>query len=106
MELKKRVLIIDDSAYVRKVLSQILSQSPGLDVVGSARDGMEALEMVEELKPDVLTLDLMMPNMDGVQFLENQMKRRMVPTVVVSVASESGELALKAMDAGAIEFVQ
>jgi two-component system chemotaxis response regulator CheB len=101
-----RVLIVDDSAYVRKVIRQMLSRSPFLEVVGAARDGHEALEMVEELKPDVVTCDLIMPQLDGVGFIRQQMARRPVPIVVVSIASESGELVLSALDAGAVDFVQ
>jgi two-component system chemotaxis response regulator CheB len=101
-----RVLIVDDSAYVRKVIRQMLSRSPFLEVVGAARDGREALELVEELKPDVITCDLIMPELDGVGFIKAQMARRPLPIVVVSVASESGELVLAALDAGAVDFVQ
>jgi two-component system, chemotaxis family, protein-glutamate methylesterase/glutaminase len=101
-----RVLVVDDSAYVRKVIRQMLSRSPFIDVVGSARDGREALELTAELKPDVITCDLIMPELDGVGFIREQMGRRPVPIVVVSIASESGELVLSALDAGAIDFVQ
>src|SRR3954469_22830658 len=101
-----RVLIVDDSAYVRKVVRQMLSRSPFLQVVGAARDGREALEMVAELNPDVITCDLIMPELDGVGFIKAQMARRPVPIVVVSVASESGELVLASLDAGAVDFVQ
>ncbi|KYC43185.1 chemotaxis response regulator protein-glutamate methylesterase [Scytonema hofmannii PCC 7110] len=101
-----RTLVVDDSAFVRKVVKQMLSRSPFIEVVGTARDGEEALEMVEQLNPDVVTTDLIMPNMDGVEFLREQMKRRPVPVVVVSIANESGEMALEALDAGAIDFIQ
>lgn len=101
-----RVLIVDDSAYVRKVIRQMLSRSPFLEVVGAARDGTEALELVQELKPDVVTCDLIMPELDGIGFIRAQMARQPVPIVVVSVASESGELVLAALDAGAVDFVQ
>lgn len=101
-----RVLVVDDSAYVRKVIKEMLSHSPFIEVVGTARDAEEALELTQELEPDVITLDLIMPRMDGVAFLREQMARRPVPVVVVSIASESGELALAALDAGAIDFIQ
>ena len=101
-----RVLVVDDSAYVRKVIRQMLSRSPFLEVVGTARDGREALELVDEVKPDVVTCDLIMPELDGVGFITAQMARRPLPIVVVSVASESGELVLAALDAGAVDFVQ
>jgi two-component system chemotaxis response regulator CheB len=101
-----RVLIVDDSAYVRKVIRQMLSRSPFIEVVGAARDGREALELAEELKPDVITCDLIMPELDGVGFIRQQMARRPISIVVVSIASESGELVLAALDAGAVDFVQ
>jgi len=106
MERVTKVLVVDDSAYVRKVVKEMLERSPFIEVVGIARDGEEALELVEELQPDVVTLDLIMPRMDGVTFLKKQMARRPLPVLVVSIASESGEQALKALDAGAIDFVQ
>src|SRR5262245_45358452 len=101
-----RVLVVDDSAYVRKVIRQVLSRSPFIDVVGTARDGKEAIEKTAELHPDVITCDLIMPELDGVGFIREQMTRRPIPIVVVSVASESGELVLSALDAGAVDFVQ
>lgn len=106
MERVIRVLVVDDSAYVRKVVRQMLSRDPFIEVVGTAHDGEEALELVERLQPDVVTLDLIMPRMDGVTFLREQMKRRPIPVVVVSIASEGGEMALAALDAGAVDFVQ
>jgi len=106
MEKIIRVLVVDDSAYIRKVVTQMLSRSPFIEVVGVARDGEDALEKAAELNPDVVTLDLMMPNMDGVGFLKAQMARKPLPVVIVSIASESGDLALQALDAGAIDFIQ
>ena len=101
-----RVLVVDDSAYVRKVVTQMLSRSPFLEVVGTARDGQEALDQVVELKPDVVTCDLIMPNLDGVGFVTQQMARSPLAIVIVSVASEAGELVLNALDAGAVDFIQ
>lgn len=101
-----RVLVIDDSAYVRKVVREILSRSPFLEVVGAARDGREALELVERLDPDVITCDLTMPELDGVGFVREQMQRKPVPIIIMSVAKETAEAALTALDAGAIDFVQ
>src|SRR3954449_8653144 len=101
-----RVLIVDDSAFVRKVVRQMLSRSPFVEVVGAARDGEEALELVEELRPDVVTLDLNMPRSDGLDFLRKQMARRPVPVLVLSVASEGGELVMQALDAGAVDVVR
>src|ERR1044071_4561551 len=94
-----RVLVVDDSAYVRKVIKQMLLRSPFIEVVGTARDGAEALELVEQLNPDVVTLDLVMPGMGGVEFLRAQMQRRPLPVLIVSIASESSEMVLAALDA-------
>ena len=101
-----KVLVVDDSAYVRKVVKQMLARSPFLEVVGAARDGREALELVERLEPDVVTCDLIMPELDGVGFVREQMARRPVPIIIMSIASETGEAALTALDAGAVDFVQ
>src|SRR4026207_2456710 len=101
-----RVLVIDDSAYARKVVKEMLSRSPFIEVVGTARDGKEALELVEQLNPDVITCDLIMPELDGVGFVREQMQRKPVPIIIMSVAKETAEAALTALDAGAIDFVQ
>jgi len=101
-----RVVVVDDSAYVRKVVREILSRSPFLEVVGTARDGREALDLVEQLDPDVVTCDLIMPELDGVGFVREQMQRRPVPIIIMSIANETAEAALTALDAGAIDFVQ
>jgi len=101
-----RVLVVDDSAYVRKVVTQMLSRSPFLEVVGAARDGDEAIDMVDRLQPDVVCSDLIMPGTDGVEFIRKQMAIRPVPIVVMSIAAESSERVLSALDAGAVDFVQ
>ena len=101
-----RVVVVDDSAYVRKVVREILSRSPFVEVVGTARDGREALDLVEQLNPDVVTCDLIMPELDGVGFVREQMQRRPVPIIIMSVAKETAAAALDALDAGAIDFVQ
>ena len=101
-----RVLVVDDSAYVRKMMTQMLSRSPFLDVVGAARDGRDALEMAAALRPDVITCDLNMPEMDGVSFVRQQMAARPIPIVIISVASPSGEQVLAALEAGAVDFLQ
>jgi len=84
----------------------MLSRSPLIEVVGTARDGAEALEMVAELNPDVVTCDLNMPEMDGVTFVRTQMAIRPVPILVISIASSAGEQVLAALDAGAVDFIQ
>lgn len=101
-----RVLIVDDSAFVRKLLRQMLSKSPFLEVVGTARDGVEALELVKQVKPDVVTLDLNMPRMDGLTFLKNQMAHGPLPSIVISMANGDGKQVLDALDAGAVDFIQ
>ena len=101
-----RVLVIDDSAYVRKTIKQILSRSPFIEVIGIAGDGEEALKKVEELHPDVVTLDLMMPGLDGLGFLSKQMVSRPLPVIVVSIASGQHDLVLKALELGAVDFVR
>ena len=106
MSRKIRALVVDDSAFVRKVVSQMLARSPEIEVVGTARDGVDALEMVERCKPDVVTLDLVMPRMNGVEFLREQANRHPVPVVICSIAHETGEMALDAFEAGAVDFVR
>jgi two-component system, chemotaxis family, protein-glutamate methylesterase/glutaminase len=101
-----RVLVVDDSAYIRKVIREMLANSPEIEVVGAARDGEEALELVESLRPDVVTCDLIMPGVDGVDFIRRQMALRPVPVVIVSIAGESSERVLSALDAGAVDVVQ
>lgn len=101
-----RTLIVDDSAFVRKVVREMLSRSPFIEVVGAARDGDEALEMVEQLRPDVVTCDLQMPRMDGVTFVREQMARRPLPILLLTASAEDAAATLEAMDAGAVDFVQ
>ena len=101
-----RTLIVDDSAFVRKVVREILSRSPFIEVVGMARDGEEALAQVEELNPDVVTCDLQMPRMGGVEFVRRQMEKRPVPILVLTASPEDGEQVLLALEAGAVDMVQ
>ena len=101
-----RTLIVDDSAFVRKIVREILSRSPFIEVVGMARDGEEALALVEELKPDVVTCDLQMPRMSGVEFVRRQMERRPVPILVLTASPEDGEQVLQALEAGAVDLVK
>jgi two-component system, chemotaxis family, protein-glutamate methylesterase/glutaminase len=101
-----RVVVVDDSAYVRKVMKEMLSRSPFLEVAGTARDGEDALDVVSRLNPDVVTCDLIMPGVDGVEFIRRQMARKPVPIVIVSIAAEASERVLSGLDAGAVDFVQ
>jgi two-component system chemotaxis response regulator CheB len=106
MESVVRVLVVDDSAYVRKVVREMLSRSPFIEVVGVARDGREALTMVEQTNPHVVTCDLIMPELDGVGFVREQMRRKPLPILIMSIANETSEDVLTALDAGAVDFLQ
>ncbi len=101
-----RTLIVDDSAFVRKVVREMLSRSPHIEVVGTARDGDEALELVEQLKPDIVTCDLLMPKMDGITFVREQMSRMPLPILILTATPEDGEKALLALEAGAVDIIQ
>ncbi len=101
-----RVLVIDDSALVRDILSKGLAMDPGIEVVGSASDPYIARDKIVALKPDVLTLDVEMPRMDGVEFLRKLMPQYPLPVVMVSALTERGaRITLDALEAGAIDFV-
>ena len=101
-----KVLIVDDSALVRKMLQEMLSTDPAIQVVGTAFDPFDAREKIKQLHPDVLTLDVEMPKMDGVTFLKNLMRLHPVPVVMVSTLTEKGaDVTFEAMDLGAVDFV-
>jgi two-component system chemotaxis response regulator CheB len=101
-----RVLVVDDSAFARKVLREVLDAAPDIEVVGIARDGLEALEKIVELKPDVVTLDLVMPNLDGIGVLKNLPAVSPPRVVIVSISDASSELAVLALENGAIDLVR
>lgn len=101
-----RVLVVDDSAVVRQLLTEILDQDPDIEVVGSAADPLLAREKIKRLNPDVLTLDVEMPRMDGLAFLEHLMRLRPMPVVMVSSLTERGaDITLQALALGAVDFV-
>ncbi len=101
-----KVLIVDDSALMRKLLTELLSADKGIEVVGSAPDPLVARDMIKQLNPDVLTLDVEMPTMDGLTFLRNLMRLRPMPVVMVSSLTERGaDATLSALELGAIDFV-
>jgi two-component system chemotaxis response regulator CheB len=100
------VLIVDDSAFMRNVLSSMLASDPAIKVTGTARDGLEAIEKIETLKPDVVTMDVEMPRMDGITALKNIMGRTPVPVIMVSsLTSEGAKVTLDALDMGAVDFI-
>ena len=101
-----RTLIIDDSALVRQLLTEILSSDREIEVVGAAQDPFVARDMIKQLKPDVLTLDVEMPRMDGLTFLDNLMRLHPLPTVMVSSLTQAGaDATLEALALGAVDFV-
>ncbi len=101
-----RVLVVDDSAFMRKALSRMLEADPEIRVVGTARDGLEALAKVEELDPDLVTLDVEMPRMDGLETLSRLMQTHPRPVLMVSSLTEEGaEVTLKALDLGALDYI-
>jgi two-component system chemotaxis response regulator CheB len=100
------VLIVDDSALVRQLLTEILGAAPDIEVIGTAGDPLIARERIKALNPDVLTLDIEMPRMDGLTFLGNLMRLRPMPVVMVSSLTEQGaEATLRALELGAVDFV-
>lgn len=101
-----KVLIVDDSALVRKLLSAMINAQPDMTVVGTAPDPLIARDRIKALNPDVLTLDVEMPRMDGLSFLEKLMRLRPMPVVMVSSLTErSSEITLKALELGAVDFI-
>jgi two-component system chemotaxis response regulator CheB len=100
------VLIVDDSAFMRKVIGDILSEDPLINVVGRARNGREALRLFDELSPDVITLDIEMPGMNGIEVLKSMMSKKPTPIVMVSGLTKYGaDITMQALDNGAVDFV-
>lgn len=103
---KTRVVVVDDSALVRSLLAEIINRQQDMQCVGAASDPLVAREMIRELNPDVITLDVEMPRMDGLEFLSRLMRLRPMPVVMVSTLTEQGaEITLRALEMGAIDFV-
>jgi two-component system chemotaxis response regulator CheB len=101
-----KVLIVDDSVLIQKVLTQIFSREPSIQVVGVADDPFDAREKIKQLQPDVLTLDIEMPKMDGITFLKNIMRLRPMPVVMISTLTQKGAPStLEALELGAVEYV-
>jgi two-component system, chemotaxis family, protein-glutamate methylesterase/glutaminase len=101
-----KVLVVDDSAFMRFTITKHLNEIPGITVLGSAKDGREALEMIPQLKPDVVTLDVEMPNLDGLSTLREIMSRHPLPVVMLSSLTSEGTLeTVRALTLGAVDFV-
>lgn len=101
-----KVLIVDDSAFMRNTLSSMLTSDPEIQVIGIARDGIEAVEKVASLKPDIVTLDIEMPRMDGIEALKQIMEKNPVPVLMVSsLTTEGARVTLDALDLGAVDFI-
>ena len=106
MSRKIRVIVVDDSALVRSLLSEIINRQRDMECIGTANDPLIAREMIRELNPDVITLDVEMPRMDGIDFLGRLMRLRPMPVVMISTLTERGaEVTMKALELGAIDFV-
>lgn len=101
-----KVLVVDDSLFMRSLISNMLNSDPGIEVIDTARNGFEAIKKLHELKPDVITLDLIMPDMDGLTSLRRIMSEFPVPVVILSAYSkENADITIKCLDAGAVSFV-
>ena len=104
--MKIKVLIVDDSALIRGIMKEIINSQPDMEVVGAAPDPIVARDLIKQTNPDVLTLDVEMPKMDGLDFLEKLMRLRPMPVVMVSSLTERGnEITLRALELGAVDFV-
>lgn len=103
---KIKVLCVDDSALIRSLMTEIINSQPDMEVVGTAPDPLVARELIKRLNPDVLTLDVEMPRMDGLDFLERLMRLRPMPVLMVSSLTERGsEITMRALELGAVDFV-
>lgn len=105
MEEKIKVLIVDDAAFMVKAVSEILESDPDMEVVGSAKNGLEGLEKIKELHPDVITLDIDMPIMDGIKAIRHIMIESPVPVVVLSSLFADGSITFEALRLGVVDFV-
>ncbi|MCR6653591.1 MAG: response regulator [Cellvibrionaceae bacterium] len=106
MQPKIKVLVVDDSAMVRALLTQIINANPRLQVVAAAADPYDARELIKQHNPDVITLDIEMPKMNGITFLKNLMRLRPVPVVMISTLTQEGAPStLEALEYGAVDFL-
>ncbi len=101
-----KVLVVDDSPLIRKLLTEILTQADDITVVGVAEDPYEARDKIKQLNPDVLTLDIEMPKMNGISFLKNLMRLRPMPVIMISTLTQQGSpVTLEALELGAVDFI-
>lgn len=101
-----KVLVVEDSIFMRNVISDIINSDPQLQVIGTARDGEEALNKLDELKPDVITLDIEMPRMDGLSVLKQIMKKNPKPVIMLSALTQEGAIhTFKALEYGAVDYI-
>jgi len=108
MEIRRRikVLVVDDSAFMRRIIKEMLEGDPEIQVIGVARDGLEAIEKIESLDPDVVTLDIEMPRMDGLEALRIIMERHPVPVLMVSsLTEEDARATFEALELGALDYI-
>ncbi|MCR4412135.1 MAG: response regulator, partial [Thermoguttaceae bacterium] len=102
-----RVLVVDDSAVIRAIVADSIAAAPGMKVVGTAADGRQALEILDSVRPDVITLDVQMPRMDGLATLDAILARRPIPVIMVSSMTKRGaEITLDALDRGAVDYLE
>ena len=103
---KIKVIIVDDSALIRQILTEILTSDSEIEVVAAAADPLAARDKIKQFNPDVITLDVEMPKMDGITFLSNIMRLRPMPVVMISSLTEAGaDITLQALELGAVDFV-
>lgn len=101
-----KVLVVDDSAFMRKAIENMLKKEPNIEVIGFARNGVEAIDMVQKLKPDIVTLDIEMPQMDGLTALRKILEIAPIPVIMVSsLTTEGAEATLRALEIGAVDFI-
>ncbi|XRP96415.1 protein-glutamate methylesterase/protein-glutamine glutaminase [Methanocaldococcus sp. 16A] len=106
LQKKIRVLVVDDSAFMRKVISDILNSDPEIEVIATAKDGVEAVELVQKLQPDVVTMDVEMPRMNGLDAVRRIMEIRPTPIVMLSALTKEGsKITFEALEAGAVDFI-
>lgn len=103
---KVKLLIVDDSAFMRKAIENMVKKDPDIQIVGAGKNGLDAIDMVKKLKPDVMTLDIEMPRMDGLTALQKIMSENPLPVIMVSsLTTEGADATLKALDLGAVDFI-